>query len=76
MTTRTETYCCERCGEKLNPAAMKWLELNMNTGRYSDPEVTPLREDESQGCFTFGVACAAAVLKAGGSNRVIGRLKR
>jgi hypothetical protein len=40
------------------------LELNFNTSLYSKPGEVP--EDESQGCFDFGAACARRVLKQGG----------
>jgi hypothetical protein len=60
------TDYCERCGEKLNPKTMVWLELNSRTGLYSDPDKSPVPEEDSQGGFTFGKACAAAVLKNGG----------
>jgi hypothetical protein len=52
-----EKYFCERCGKKLNPKTMVWLELDNTTGRYTDQ---PLPEDHvSQGGFTFGRDCAA-----------------
>lgn len=63
-----EDYC-ERCGDKLDSAKAVWLELNFNTGRYSEAGTVP--EAESQGCFAFGSACARAVLKADGENSKI-----
>lgn len=59
-----DIHKCERCGEQLNPATLVWLELSFETNRYgAEGSVTAA---ESQGCFTFGSACAKAVLKAGG----------
>ncbi len=57
---------CERCGERLAPANAVALELNTYTGLYSEPGTVP--EDESQGLFDFGAACARSVLKNGGLN--------
>ncbi len=51
---------CEHCGQKLNPAKIAWLELSFKTGRWYQPGDCP--EDESQGCFTFGQACAKTVM--------------
>lgn len=59
-----ETYYCTRCGEKLDPTKITWLELNTNTGYYNKEGEVP--EEESQGCFAFGTACAKRVLKANG----------
>lgn len=57
-------FYCIRCGEKLDPKKMVWLELNQVTGRYHKPGEVP--EDKSQGAFEFGAACARRVLKNGG----------
>jgi hypothetical protein len=54
---------CERCGEKLNQKTAVMLDLNVNTGLYR-AEAWP--DDESQGGFWFGSACAKAVLNNGG----------
>ena len=72
----SDTIRCERCGEKLNELTLVWLELNSLTGLYHDPEKNPVPEEESQGGFTFGKACAAAVLKNGGRNIRIKKEKR
>jgi hypothetical protein len=73
---KAERYQCERCGESLAPGKEVWLELNTYTGRYHDPDKDPVPESESQGGFTFGPACAKAVLKNGGKNtRIRGRWK-
>lgn len=62
---------CERCGERLNPETMVWLELSNTTGRYHAEGAFPA-EEVSQGCFTFGAACARTVLKSGGVCNYIG----
>jgi hypothetical protein len=49
---------CTCCGRVLNPGRIKWLELNCRTGEWTDPEVAPWPEADSQGCFPFGIACA------------------
>jgi len=72
---RCRKHFCERCGERLNPQTMVWLELNLRTGLYADPEQTPVPESESQGAFTFGQACAKAVLANGGENKHIMKAK-
>lgn len=61
---RASEHYCQRCGEKLNPATMVWLELNNLTNRWHREREVP--ESESQGCFTFGSACAREVLAAHG----------
>lgn len=63
--TQGDINYCERCGEKLNPKKIKWLELNCVTGEWTDPDVTKVPEEESQGGFPFGIACAKQVLKTG-----------
>jgi hypothetical protein len=55
---------CERCGEQLNPDTAVWLELSWKTNRYAGAVPT----EESQGWFSFGRACAKAVLANGGKN--------
>jgi hypothetical protein len=55
---------CECCGRSLKGKRVKWLELNCDTGRWSDPDAGMLSADESQGFFTFGAACAKRKLKA------------
>jgi hypothetical protein len=39
---------------------MTWLELSFKTGRWYQLGECP--EDESQGCFPFGKACAKTVM--------------
>lgn len=53
------THFCERCGEKLNPKKMVWLELDQRTNTYTDGYVS---EEVSQGGFTFGRACSVKML--------------
>jgi hypothetical protein len=74
LSLPNERLFCERCLEQLNPKTAVWLELNSYTGTYSEPGSVP--EEESQGCFIFGAACAKAVLKNGGKNKRIYRRKQ
>jgi len=62
---------CEHCGEKLDPETAVWLELSHRRNRFTDPAKGALHEEESQGCFPFGKACAATVLAAHGRNHKI-----
>lgn len=55
---------CECCERKLNPAKIVWLELNNHTNLYHVEGEVP--EEESQGMFAFGKACAAKIIKNGG----------
>ena len=50
---------CERCKERLNDDRIVWLDLNRITGQFSDSDWP---DDESQGAFPFGAACAKRVL--------------
>ena len=52
---------CERCGERLRVSAAKWLELSETDGNYY---VEIPKGHISQGCFSFGTACATTELKA------------
>jgi hypothetical protein len=67
---------CERCGERLDPKKIVWLELSQETGLFTDPDIALLPEKESQGGFTFGKACAKAVLANGGDMVKIERKRR
>lgn len=67
---------CERCGERLNKKTLVWLELSQETGLFTDPDKVVLPENESQGSFTFGKACAKAVLNNGGDLERIERKSR
>jgi hypothetical protein len=58
-----DTFRCACCEQELNPKTLVWLELSFKTGEYAKPGEVP--EDESQGCFTFGRACARRALKKG-----------
>jgi hypothetical protein len=49
---------CYRCGQELAEKRIVWLELNCVTGKWTD-EKHPHPAEQSQGCFPFGVACAA-----------------
>lgn len=55
-----ENIKCERCGEKLNPKKVKWLELSQTDGNYYE---TIPKGHISQGAFSFGTACATTQLK-------------
>ncbi len=52
---------CNCCGRKLNPKTMVWLEVSFRTGKRYKPGECP--EDESQGAFAYGAACARRVLR-------------
>jgi hypothetical protein len=47
---------CECCGRELNKKRIAYLELSFRTGKWYAPGECP--ENESQGCFPFGIACA------------------
>lgn len=63
-STSAEAIHCEHCDRKLNPNKITWLEHNSATGIYHVEGEVP--EDNSQGLFAFGSACAKTVLKNGG----------
>lgn len=73
VTKQPEPDFCQRCGEQVDPDKAVWLELNWNTQEWSAEGSVP--EEESQGCFPFGAACARAVLKAGGIFEIFKRRK-
>lgn len=52
---KEEIIKCERCGEKLNPKKVKWLELSQTDGNYYH-EIP--KGHISQGSFPFGTSCA------------------
>lgn len=52
---------CEHCGRELDSETMVLLELNAEMLTWHIPGTIP--KNESQGCFPFGKACAAKVLK-------------
>lgn len=60
-----QKHRCECCDRSLHNKRIKWLELNCDTGAWSDPDKGHLPAELSQGCFPFGVACAAKALRAG-----------
>jgi hypothetical protein len=51
---------CEHCGRKLDESKIVWLELSFRTGQWFQPGACP--ENESQGGFPFGRACAKTVM--------------
>lgn len=68
-----EEHFCERCGEKLNPATLKFLEMDSRNNLYSDPEKAQVwPADQSQGLFAFGKACAREVLRLRGHVQTVG----
>lgn len=57
-------FRCYRCGRELDPESVVWLELNCSTGEWVESDSAPWSDGpESQGCFEFGKACAARVLR-------------
>lgn len=65
---------CNRCNEKLDPNKIVWLELDQDTGLYTDGELP--EGHTSQGGFAFGRSCAKAVIQNGGKNERIKKSKR
>jgi hypothetical protein len=57
---KTQIIKCERCGEALNPAKVKWLELSNTDGNYY---VNLPKGHISQGAFSFGTVCATNQIK-------------
>lgn len=49
-------FLCTCCEKELNPKTLVWLEKNSSTATYHKVGTVP--EADSQGCFTFGRACA------------------
>lgn len=58
---------CHRCGKR-HLYSHVYLELNAHTGQWSDPAITDVPTNESQGLFPFGEMCARRVLGLGGSH--------
>lgn len=54
---------CERCKEILNPSTSIRLDLNWRTNEFRKE---PWPEEDSQGGFAFGRACAQRILDNGG----------
>jgi len=69
-----EKIYCQRCAEKLDPSKIVWLELDQDTGLYTDKELP--EGHISQGGFSFGRSCARAVLANGGRNERVKKAKR
>lgn len=51
---------CNSCGREIKPGREVWLELNTETGEYTDQ---PVPEEHSQGAFVFGTDCAKKELR-------------
>ena len=60
METENFTNWCEKCGKKLNPKKIVWLELSNTDGKFYETIPT---DHISQGGFAFGVDCAKTELK-------------
>ncbi len=61
-TTKSLTrQFCARCGRELDDQRIVTLELDQRTMTYAPLGSVP--EAHSQGCFSFGVACAKKELK-------------
>jgi hypothetical protein len=56
---------CARCNEVLYGKRIRWLELDLLTGVYSDPTKGQLPVTRSQGAFPFGLKCAKVQLGEG-----------
>lgn len=54
---------CENCNEELRQGREVWLELNSRTSKWRAETDKEFPEEESQGWFPFGAACATKVLK-------------
>lgn len=65
---------CNRCNEKLDESKIVWLELDQDTGLYTDKELP--EGHTTQGGFAFGRSCAKTVLANGGKNEKIARKNR
>ena len=52
---------CHHCGRTLDENKAVYLELSFKTGRWYDEGECP--QEESQGGFPFGKACARKMLK-------------
>jgi hypothetical protein len=58
------TFECECCERPLSSKTLVWLELNLRTHEWVRPGKAPWSHGpNSQGCFSFGVACARRRLK-------------
>ena len=58
------THTCVRCGAKLDEKLIVWLELDNTTGIYHQIGNTlVVLEENSQGAFPFGSACAQRQLR-------------
>ena len=54
---------CEKCGRRLKPKDIVYLELDMRDNSFHLPENKEVPETVSQGCFAFGKDCAKTMLK-------------
>jgi hypothetical protein len=58
-----EILTCDGCRGTGKVDQFVFLELNIWTHAYTDPDVKPLPEKDSQGCFPFCKQCAKKKLK-------------
>jgi hypothetical protein len=58
---------CTCCGRDLTGHAIRMLELDQRNQTYHDYWDVP--EDQSQGCFPFGLACAKKQIKLANAKR-------
>ena len=61
MTLQAEETYCAHCSRVLDSNKITWLEVSFKTGRWYEAGKCP--EEESQGGFPHGAACARAVLR-------------
>jgi hypothetical protein len=61
---------CEKCGRRLKPKDIVYLELDMRDNTLHLPENKEVPETFSQGCFAFGKACADIILKLEEARRI------
>ena len=67
MENSIQIIRCERCNERLNPKTAVWLELSITDGKYY-PEGRLPEGHESQGGFSFGIACSKTQLNEDKTN--------
>lgn len=56
---------CFKCGKKLNPVDIVWLEFDNHDNTWHDPLKHEVTAEHSQGAFPFGRACAKTILNGG-----------
>lgn len=56
--SKAQPFRCQRCGRRLDPDQIVWLEMDQRTDTYVDPAIVRVPDEQSQGCFPFGADCA------------------